>query len=149
MAPQAEVVADREVWLVHPWVLANVPLDVPANAVVVAALCADLFVQHKWDERRWLFVGERMSALTPHRWWGSFDDLSRALSVAKCVHTVAHPRCEQLLASEQVRWQVRPYPQLFRQLDQPYNSFSKWWVQVNRGVRHLQQLIYPLPARSS
>jgi hypothetical protein len=27
------------------------------------------------------------------------------------------------------------------------DSFSKWWVQVNKNVRHLQQLVYPLAAR--
>jgi hypothetical protein len=26
-------------------------------------------------------------------------------------------------------------------------SFSKWWVKVNNGVRHLQQLVYPLAPR--
>jgi len=147
VAPQADVVADREVWLVHPWVLADVSSDLPENVVVVAALCADMFVQHTWDEHRWLFVGERMQALTANCWWGSFDELSRVLSTAKCVHTVEHVRCETLLANEKVRWDIRPAPRLFRLLDQPYNSFSKWWVQVNRGVPHLQQLIYPVPKR--
>jgi hypothetical protein len=44
-------------------------------------------------------------------------------------------------------WQKRPAPRLFRELDQPMDSFSKWWVKVNNGVRHLQQLVYPLAAR--
>jgi deoxyribodipyrimidine photo-lyase len=147
VAPQANVVTGREVWLVHPWVLANVPTDAPADAVVVAAMCPEMFAQHPWDERRWLFVGERMAALTPHLWWGAEQDLAHVLSTAKSVHTVAHARFDDLAAHTEVPWQLRPAPKLFRQLEQPYNSFSKWWVQVNKGVRHLQQLIYPLPAR--
>ena len=147
--PQADAVAGREVWLVHPWVLANVPLDVPADVVVVASICPEMFSRHPWAEHRWLFVCERMAALTSHRWWGSVQELSLALSAAKSVRTVAHARMDDIVTASDVPWQIRPAPRLFRQLDQPYNSFSKWWVQVNKGVRHLQQLIYPLPTRSS
>ncbi len=145
--PQAGVVAGQEVWLVHPWVLANVPVDVPENTVVVAAMWSEMFAQHAWDVRRWSFVGERMMALTPHRWWGSTQEMARALSEAKCVHTVAHARFDEMAAHDGVTWQLRPAPKLFKQLDQHSTSFSKWWVQVNKGVRHLQQLIYPLPLR--
>lgn len=148
-APQPQTLMGREVWLVHPWVLSNVPSDLPEDVVVVAGLWPELFSHHAWDERRWLFVGERMHALTPHVWWGPVSDWVQALSAAHCVHTVDHVRCEGLLAQAGVPWQVRPAPRLFRQIEQPQSSFSRWWVQVNKGVRHLQQLIYPLPTRKA
>ena len=147
VAPQAEAVAGREVWFVHPWMLGDIPTDLPPDTVVVAALWPELFTQHTWDERRWLFVGERMCALTPHCWWGTQEALLQALSAASAVHTVAHARCLGALGHEAVAWHIRPAPKLFRQLEQAQPSFSRWWVQVNKGVRHLQQLIYPVPTR--
>lgn len=100
---------------------------------------------HPWNELRWNFVGERMAALTSHRWFGSAEDVLQALTGAQSVQTVAH-LCLPDLAESNV--QLRPAPRLFRQLDKPMDSFSKWWVQVNKNVRHLQQLVYPLPTRT-
>jgi len=144
-APQAEVVVGRQVWWVHPWALADVPADLPPDVVVVAALCAEHTQAHPWDERRWQFVGERMAALSAHRWWGSESTLEAVLAQAQAVHTVAHLRLPEMPS---VTWHKRAAPRLFRDLDKPCDSFSKWWVQVNKGVRHLQQLVYPIPPRS-
>ena len=144
-APQADVVAGRQVWWVHPWALADVPADLPQDVVVVAALCAEQTQAHPWNARRWQFVGERMAALTPHRWWGKVSTLEAALAQAQSVHTVAHLRLPEMPS---VSWQRRAAPRLFRNLDKPCESFSKWWVQVNKGVRHLQQLVYPIAPRS-
>jgi deoxyribodipyrimidine photo-lyase len=94
---------------------------------------------------RWRFVGERMAALTPHRWFASADEVLQVLASAQSVQTVAH-LCLPDLTADHV--QLRPAPRLFRHIDKPMDSFSKWWVQVNKNVRHLQQLVYPLPART-
>jgi hypothetical protein len=48
-------------------------------------------------------------------------------------------------SSVKVQW--RAAPRLFRDVEKLQNSFSKWWVQVNRNVRHLQQLVYPVARR--
>jgi hypothetical protein len=111
----------------------------------VAVAFAEHAQAHPWNALRWNFVGERMAALTPHRWFASAKDVLQALAHAQSVQTVAH-LCLPDLAESKV--QLRPAPRLFRQLDKPMDSFSKWWVQVNKNVRHLQQLVYPLPTRT-
>jgi deoxyribodipyrimidine photo-lyase len=124
--------------------LANVPADLPSDVVVIAAICAEQTQAHPWDERRWHFVAERMAAMTPHLWWGSESAIEAVLTQAKTVHCVGHLR---LPLMPTVPWCQRAAPRLFRDLDKPCDSFSKWWVQVNKGVRHLQQLVYPIAPR--
>jgi deoxyribodipyrimidine photo-lyase len=142
--PTAADVAGKHVWLVHPWMLANMPADLPSDVVCVAVAFAEHTQAHQWNALRWNFVGERMAALTPHRWFGSGTDVLQALASAQSVQTVAH-LCLPDLSESQV--QQRPAPRLFRHIDKPMDSFSKWWVQVNKNVRHLQQLVYPMPSR--
>ena len=143
--PVADAVTDKHVWLVHPWCLADLPKDLPADVVCVAVVFAEHAQAHPWSALRWSFVGERMKMLTPHRWFGSADNVLNALAQARTVQTVAH-MCLPGLSSENL--QLRSAPRLFRHIDKPMDSFSKWWVQVNKNVRHLQQLVYPLPTRS-
>jgi deoxyribodipyrimidine photo-lyase len=143
--PVASDVAGKHVWLVHPWVLADLPADLPADVVCVAVAFAEHTQTHPWNALRWNFVAERMAALTPHRWFASAEEVVQALAAAQSVQTVAH-LCLPDLAASNV--QLRPAPRLFRNIDKPMDSFSKWWVQVNKNVRHLQQLVYPLPART-
>jgi len=112
----------------------------------VAVVFAEHAQAHPWNELRWRFVGQRMTALTPYRWFGYAPEVLQALTAALSVQTVAHLCLPDLVGSHV---QVRPARHLFRQLDKPMDTFSKWWVQVNKNVRHLQQLVYPLPARSS
>jgi hypothetical protein len=85
-----------------------------------------------------------MVAMSTQIWFGSSTDIESALAQAKTVHMVDHLRVPEMSA---IAWQKRPAPRLFRELDQPMDSFSKWWVKVNNGVRHLQQLVYPLAPR--
>jgi deoxyribodipyrimidine photo-lyase len=145
VTPAPNVVVGQHVWLVHPWVLANLPSDLPADVVCVAVAFTEHTKAHPWNALRWSFVGERMAALTPHRWFGSAQEVMQALLHARSVQTVAH-LCLPDLAESNV--ELRAAPRLFRQLDKPMDSFSKWWVQVNKNVRHLQQLVYPLPTRT-
>jgi hypothetical protein len=86
-----------------------------------------------------------MAALTPHRWFGSAEEVLAALATAQSVQTVAH-LCLPDMSQSHV--QQRAAPRLFRHIDKTMDSFSKWWVQVNKNVRHLQQLVYPLPVRA-
>jgi deoxyribodipyrimidine photo-lyase len=144
-APDANSVKGRCVWWVHPWALGDLPVDLPSDVVVISAICAEQMQAHAWNDRRWKFVAERMAALTPNLWWGSESAIEAALAQAQVVHTVAHLRLPDMST---VPWQRRPAPRLFRDLDKPCDSFSKWWVQVNKGVRHLQQLVYPIAPRA-
>jgi deoxyribodipyrimidine photo-lyase len=143
-APDPHVVAGKQVWLVHPWVLANLPQDLPADVVCVAVAFAEHTTAHPWSAQRWHFVGERMAALTSHRWFGSAQEVLAALSHAQQVQTVSHLCLPDM---SQANMTLRPAPRLFRHIERPMDSFSKWWVQVNKNVRHLQQLVYPLATR--
>ena len=145
VAPNAGEVAGKHVWLVHPWALADIPKDLPADVVCVAVAFAEHAKAHPWNTLRWCFVGQRMAELTSHRWFGSEAAVLQALAQTQSVQTVAH-LCLPDLSAAAV--QLRPAPRLFRHIDKPMDSFSKWWVQVNKNVRHLQQLVYPLPART-
>jgi deoxyribodipyrimidine photo-lyase len=142
--PSSQEVEGREVWLVHPWHLADLPSDLPADAVVVAVVWREATQAHPWSKRRWDFVTQRMRELTPKCWFGTEAEIEQALSYAKRVHCVAHLRLPSLAG---VAMQWRAAPRLFRDLEKLQNSFSKWWVQVNRNVRHLQQLVYPVTRR--
>jgi hypothetical protein len=82
--------------------------------------------------------------MSTQTWFGSTSNIESALAHAKTVHIVDHLRVPEMPS---IPWQKRSAPRLFRELDQPMDSFSKWWVKVNNGVRHLQQLVYPLAPR--
>lgn len=143
--PKADVVAGKHVWLVHPWLLADLPTDLPADVVCVALVFEEFAREHPWNALRWNFVGQRMSSLTKHCWFGSHEEVLQALMQAQSVETEAH-LCLPDLSSASV--QLRAAPRLFRHIDKPMDSFSKWWIQANNNVRHLQQLVYPLPSRA-
>jgi deoxyribodipyrimidine photo-lyase len=144
VTPDANTVKDQEVWLVHPWCLADMPKDIPANILCIAVVWSDIVAVMPWSERRWQFIGERMIAMSAQSWFGSTAAIESALAQAKKVHMVDHLRVPDMPS---VVWQKRLAPRLFRELEQPADSFSKWWVKVNNGVRHLQQLVYPIAPR--
>lgn len=144
--PLPQDVAGKHVWLAHPWALANLPDDLPADVVCVAVVFAEYLQAHPWNKLRWSFVGNRMMALATSRWFGSTTEILAALTHAESVTTVGHLCLPDLSASS---IDVRPAPRLFRHVEKPMDSFSKWWVQVNKNVRHLQQLVYPLPTRKT
>jgi predicted alpha/beta hydrolase len=85
-----------------------------------------------------------MAAMADQIWFGSTAAIESTLGQAKRVHMVQHLRVPEMPT---LVWQKRPAPRLFRELEQPVDSFSKWWVKVNNRVRHLQQLVYPIAPR--
>ena len=64
--PDPAAVAGREVWLVHPWNLGELPASLPADTVVGIFL-SDFHRLWPWNERRWRFVARRMAELAPLR----------------------------------------------------------------------------------
>ena len=144
--PSPVDVSGKSVWLGHPWMLANLPEDLPEDVVCVAVVFAEHLQAHPWNALRWNFVGARMRDLTLYRWFGSTTEILAALTHAQSVTTVGHLCLPDLTESSIY---IRPAPRLFRHVEKPMDSFSKWWVQVNKNVRHLQQLVYPLPLRKT
>lgn len=144
-APDPQLIAGKMVWLVHPWHLADLPQDIPADIVPVGVFWKEFHQAHPWNEHRWEFVLQRMKALAGICWWGSEIEVMRALAQANQVLVVDHLSVPQRLGEHVIRL---PMPRLFRQVETVQSTYSKWWVQVNRQVRHLQQLVYPIQRRA-
>ena len=136
--PDAATVSGREVWLVHPFHLADLPADLPADTVVLAVLVADWHQRWPWTPARWSFVGQRLQALAPRRWYAESGAIGAALGAARRVRTVGNPHLEPWLR----RWaEVLPPPMLFPPVARPCSSFSQWWTRATRGLTQAQELL--------
>jgi deoxyribodipyrimidine photo-lyase len=130
-APDPAALAGRDVWLVHPWSLGELPADLPADAVVLGVYLADFHRAWPWAERRWRFVGRRMAELTPLRWWGSAAAIGAALADARRVRSIDEPHLTPWLAN----WAgCEVLPALFPQVDRRCDSFSQWWARATRNL---------------
>jgi deoxyribodipyrimidine photo-lyase len=118
-APDAAAVKGRDVWLMHPWSLA----DAPESATIIAALDAAFHRAWHWSERRWRFVGTRMAALTPHRWIGERDALHAALAAARSVRGVHNLH----LGTAFDALDLAPMPRAFTDPPKRCRSFSAFW----------------------
>ncbi len=123
----AQAVQGRDVWLVHPWALGELPADLPAGTLVLGIAVAEFHHQHPWTAQRWRFVADRMREMTPLRWFGPAQALGAALHTARSVQWVpdAHLRAigpPWLPAGVQ----ERAVPDLFTPVPELCGSFSKW-----------------------
>jgi deoxyribodipyrimidine photo-lyase len=118
-APDAAAVNDKDVWLVHPWSLA----DAPEGATPVAVLDAAFHRAWPWSERRWRFVGTRMAAMTPQRGIGERDVLHAALAAAKNVRGTHNLH----LGATFDAFDLAPMPRAFTDPATRCRSFSAFW----------------------
>ena len=117
-------VADRDVWLIHPWALREPPPDLPTDALRVSICAADFHDAWAWSDKRWDFVGTRMAALSPHCWHDSAAAICNALRGARSVHSVDDPHLDAAIRPLTANSQPR---HLFAEIERPCSSFSKWW----------------------
>ena len=137
-APTAEAVRGRDVWLVHPWSLGALPAALPSDTVVVGLGVADFHRAWPWSEPRWRFVGTRMAALAPLRWYGDATAIAAALSGARRVRSIDEPHLAPWLA----RWaECQAAPALFPPVAQRCDSFSQWWTRATRGLQSAADLL--------
>ncbi|WAC71538.1 deoxyribodipyrimidine photolyase [Roseateles sp. SL47] len=136
--PNAAAVTGRDVWLVHPWALGDLPPGLPAETVVVGIYLSEFHQAWPWNERRWQFVDQRMAALTPQRWWGPARAFRDALAQAARVRGQLDPH----LASWVLPWAewLAP-PMLFPPVAQRCDSFSQWWRHAVRGMGTASELL--------
>ena len=126
--PDATTIIGRDVWLVHPWTLGALPAELPSDTVVIGACVADFHRDWPWSERRWRFVGNRMAALAPQRWYGSAEAIGAALTSARSVRCIDEPHLTPWLA----HWaECGMAPPLFPQVDRRCDSFSQWWTRAS------------------
>jgi deoxyribodipyrimidine photo-lyase len=136
-APDAQAVRGRDVWLVHPWALGDVPADLPAGSVCVAAFIAEVHEEHAWAAARWQFVSARMAQIAALRWFGTASELATALSAARSVNTLASAHLGHHLTP---LVGCRSAARLFPAVDGLCNSFSHWWARATREVKRLGDL---------
>ena len=133
-APDAALVAGRNVWLVHPWAL-RLPRDLPAHTLCIGIYLAEFHSAWPWSDKRWGFVSTRMAELTTARWHADTATLHQALRGARSVHTVADPHVDLSALA-----QVQPAPLLFAEVARPCTSFAQWWTRTTRGITQLHDL---------
>lgn len=107
-------VDDRDLWLVHPWSLA----DPPPGTLPVLLWQPAFHRRWPWSERRWRFVCERMTALTRLVWPGP-------VGAPRSVRGIADPHLD--LRSLPPLAAPRP---LFTEPPRRCRSFSAWWRAV-------------------
>jgi deoxyribodipyrimidine photo-lyase len=135
-APDASAVRGRAVWLVHPWSLGLIPIDLPADVLVIGLFTADFHNNWPWNKRRWEFVASRMADMADLIWYGDASQIATALQGASRVRALAEPHLAPWLSE----WALcEPVPNLFPDLLQRCDSFSKWWHQVSRDQHALAQ----------
>ena len=136
-APSAQAVRGRDVWLVHPWALGDLPADLAPNTLCVAAFIAQTHAEHPWSAARWNFAATRMADLASVHWYGSAADLATALSAARSVQTLTSAHLGDHL-SPQVA--CRPVARLFPAVATRCDSFSRWWSRATRQLGKISDL---------
>jgi deoxyribodipyrimidine photo-lyase len=135
-APEARAVAGRDVWLVHPWALG----EVPAGLLPVAVLDADWHARWPWSARRWQFVVTRMQALAELRWFAPQAQLLLALRAARTVQGWRSPHLGAAWDGLALAEPPAPWPEP----PQRCRSFSAYWAWVQK---HAAQAASPIPNR--
>ena len=136
--PDAAAVKGRDVWLIHPWSLGELPAALPADTLVIGVFVADFHRTWPWNERRWRFVGSRMADLAAERWHGDAASIGAALSGARSVRSIDDPHLAPWLA----RWaDCMAAPMLFPPVDRRCDSFSQWWSRASRGLQSTTDLL--------
>ena len=127
--PNSNVANGRDVWLVHPWSLGDLPADLPKDTLVIGIFVSEFHRAWPWSEKRWLFVQSRMAELVSECWYGDRLSIELALQVAKRLGGVSEAHIATWLPSA---GQFIPSPTLFPNVDRRCDSFSKWWRLVSQ-----------------
>ena len=136
--PDTAGVAGRDVWLVHPWSLGQLPASLPVDTQVIGVFVADFHRAWPWSERRWHFVGSRMTEMTSRCWHGDAGAIGAALKGARRVRCIGEPHLDRWLA----RWaECEAAPALFPPVDRRCDSFSQWWSRASRGLDSAADLL--------
>jgi deoxyribodipyrimidine photo-lyase len=136
--PEAAAVAGRDVWLLHPWRLGELPGALPADTRVIAVFVADFHRAWPWSERRWHFVDARMEKLVAERWYGDAAAIGAALQGARSVRSIDEPHLAPWLA----RWaECAAESTLFPPVARRCDSFSTWWARASRGLSSAADLL--------
>jgi deoxyribodipyrimidine photo-lyase len=135
--PDAELVRGRDVCLLHPWQLGELPA-LPPGTLVLGLCLAEFHRAWPWSERRWRFVTQRMAALTRHLWWAEGAVVAAALASARSVRCQPDPHLARWLPAG---WRGEPEVALFPAVHGACPSFSQWWSRATRGLHTAADLL--------
>lgn len=135
-------VEGREVWLVHPWSLGELPADLPPQTLVIGVYLKEFHEAWPWSDVRWRFVDERMAALTPVRCWTDAAALQHVCSRAARVRGLWDEHWRPW-AGSWADWM--PPPSLFPEVPQRCDSFSQWWRRAVKGLHTADELLAQRP----
>ncbi len=136
------LIEGREVWLVHPWSLGELPNDLSPQTLVIGVYVSEFHEAWPWSEARWRFVDERMAALTPIRLQCGAAALQQLLSRAARVRGQWDEHLRPW-ASGWADWM--PPPSLFPEIAQRCDSFSQWWRRAVKGLHTADELLAQSP----
>jgi deoxyribodipyrimidine photo-lyase len=127
--PDAKATKGRDVWLVHPWNLGDLPTELPKDTLVIGIYSSEFHDAWPWNEKRWLFVHTRMAELASECWFGEASTIKAALHNATSVKGFNEQHIAPLLQSLGLQsHSLTLFPEVARRCD----SFSKWWHIVSR-----------------
>ncbi len=124
-------VAGKNVLLIHPWSLGDLPQHLSANpsthTLILGVIDPAFHAAHPWSEPRWAWVMARMQALCHSIITPSSDALQAMLDKASSVQYAHSPHATWLSKITHPKLTVTELPKLFTDVDTYCKSFSAWW----------------------
>jgi deoxyribodipyrimidine photo-lyase len=126
-AQLAELFMGKNVRLVHPWSLGELPNELPTDTFILGVFDSAFHAAHPWSVGRWHWILERMQALCNACIAPTIDALQAMLSQASSVQYAANPHAVWLGRLTHSNLTVTELPKLFTDVDVYCKSFSAWW----------------------
>lgn len=130
-AQLAELLIGKNVLLVHPWSLGELPNELPTDTFILGVFDSAFHAAHPWSERRWHWILERMQALCHDCIAPTVDALQAMLNEASSVQYAVNPHAVWLNKLTHSKLTVTELPKLFTDVDVYCKSFSAWWNKTN------------------
>lgn len=138
--PKLRAAAGREVWLINPWGLRDLPDRVPPSTLKVGVLLSDFHSAFPWSERRWRFVLERMARLSDEIWLCDAASFKKVLTKASRVRGQVSPHIAPYLQDSFDDWELDAPQSLLGEPGERCASFSQFWTRCTGGLRRLTEL---------
>jgi deoxyribodipyrimidine photo-lyase len=120
-------VAGKDVLLIHPWSLGELPTNLSVNTQVIGVVDPIFHAAHPWSEQRWQWVLARMQMLCHSVVALKIDSLQAILSKASSVQYAQSPHAAWLDELVHPSTKLTELPKLFTDVDIYCKSFSAWW----------------------
>jgi deoxyribodipyrimidine photo-lyase len=126
-ADQIKAIEGKDVQLLHPWSLGELPSGLSHDTRVIGLLDPLFHAAHPWSQPRWDWVLSRMHALCHCVIAPDSETLQAVLSPARSVHYVDNLHAGWLNLLKHPQLTVTHSPALFTEVNTVCPSFSSWW----------------------